>query len=157
MLRPGIKRLADGSALFAANAQAPTTAGEVMKLITNMADEAYYLPSMRAIVQRYTNDATQPNAAQALRETTASQGFTGALTVFFYAHGRANAAPLLQNDGSYSAALTRFAQANKAAPARHRERLPAGRRHSRRAALHAIPGAETGDRCRRKPSWPPAA
>ncbi|WP_053074327.1 M9 family metallopeptidase [Chromobacterium sp. LK1] len=115
VLRPGIKRLADGSALFAANAQAPTTAGEVMKLITNMADEAYYLPSMRAIVQRYTNDATQPNAAQALRETTASQGFTGALTVFFYAHGRANAAPLLQNDGSYSAALTRFAQANKAA------------------------------------------
>ena len=114
VLRPGIKRLADGSALFAANAQAPTTAGEVMKLITNMADEAYYLPSMRAIVQRYTNDASQPNAAQALRETTASQGFTGALTVFFYAHGRANAVPLLQNDGSYSAALTRFAQANKA-------------------------------------------
>lgn len=113
VLRPGIKQLADGNALFSANAQASTTAGEVMKLITNMADEAYYLPSMRAIVQRYTNSASQPNAAQSLRETTANQGFTGALTVFFYAHGRANAAPLLQNDGSYSAALTRFALANK--------------------------------------------
>ncbi|OQS10792.1 collagenase [Chromobacterium violaceum] len=114
VLRPGIKQLADGAALFAANAQAPTTAHEVMTLITNMADEAYYLPSIRTIVQRYTNTAANPNAAQALRETTASQGFTGALTVFFYAHGRANAAPLLQNDGSYSAALTQFVQADKA-------------------------------------------
>ncbi|MEO9386803.1 M9 family metallopeptidase [Chromobacterium phragmitis] len=113
-LRPGIKQLAAGTALFAANAQAPTTAGEVMTLITNMADEAYYLPSVRAIVQRYTNTAANPNAAQSLRETTASQGFTGALTVFFYAHGRANAAPLLQNDSSYSAALTQFVQADKA-------------------------------------------
>ncbi len=114
VLRPGIKQLADGAALFAANAQAPTTANEVMTLITNMADEAYYLPSIRAIVQRYTNGAANPAAAQALRETTAAQGFTGALTVFFYAHGRANAAPLLQNDGSYSAALTQFVQADKA-------------------------------------------
>ncbi|MGC0154930.1 collagenase [Chromobacterium vaccinii] len=114
VLRPGIKQLADGASLFAANAQAPTTAGEVMTLITNMADEAYYLPSMRAIVQRYTNTSANPNAVQALRETTASQGFTGALTVLFYAHGRANAAPLLQNDGSYSAALTQFVQADKA-------------------------------------------
>ncbi|QEL55946.1 M9 family metallopeptidase [Chromobacterium paludis] len=113
-LRPGIKQLADGAALFAANAQAPTTAHEVMTLITNMADEAYYLPSMRAIVQRYTNTAANPNAAQALRETTASQGFTGALTVLFYAHGRGAALPLLQNDGSYSAALTQFVQADKA-------------------------------------------
>ncbi|UTH76399.1 M9 family metallopeptidase [Chromobacterium sp. IIBBL 290-4] len=114
VLRPGIKQLADGAALFSANAQAPTTANEVMTLITNMADEAYYLPSIRAIVQRYTNTAANPNAAQGLRETTASQGFTGALTVFFYAHGRANAAPLLQNDGSYSAALTQLVQADKA-------------------------------------------
>ncbi|XLM19902.1 M9 family metallopeptidase N-terminal domain-containing protein, partial [Chromobacterium piscinae] len=113
VLRPGIKQLADGSALFAANAQAPTTANEVMTLITNMADEAYYLPSMRAIIQRYTNSAANPNAAQALRESSASHGFTGALTVLFYAHGRANALPLLQNDGSYAAALTQFVLADK--------------------------------------------
>lgn len=113
VLRPGIKQLADGSALFAANAQAPTTANEVMTLITNMADEAYYLPSMRAIIQRYTNSAANPNAAQALRESSASRGFTGALTVLFYAHGRANALPLLQNDGSYAAALTQFVLADK--------------------------------------------
>ncbi|OHX13359.1 collagenase [Chromobacterium sphagni] len=114
VLRPGIKQLADSPALFAANSQAPTTANEVMTLITNMADEAYYLPSIRAIVQRYTNSASQPAAAQALRETTAAQGFTGALTVLFYAHGRSAAAPLLQNDISYSAALTQFVQADKA-------------------------------------------
>lgn len=113
LLRPGIRQLTDGAALFAANAQAPTTANEVMTLITNMADEAYYLPSIRAIIQRYTNSAANPNAALALRESSASRGFTGALTVLFYAHGRANALPLLQSDGSYAAALTQFVLADK--------------------------------------------
>lgn len=114
VLRPGIRRLVDGEALFRANANAPSSAGEIMKLITNMEDEAYYLPSMRALTQRYTNSASRPDAARPLLETTASQGMTGVLTVFFYAHGRGDARALLQSDASYSRALFDFVQGNRA-------------------------------------------
>ena len=114
-LRSPIKRLADGTQLYASNTAASTTAGEVLRLITNMHDEAYYLPSMKALVQRYTNRAGAPNAVDGLRNASASGGFTSALTVIFYAHSRPDGTPLLQNDLSYPTALNNFVTANKAA------------------------------------------
>ncbi|HYD79190.1 MAG TPA: collagenase [Paucimonas sp.] len=114
-LRPSIKQLADGNALFQSNAAAYTTAGEVLRLITNMHDEAYYLPSMKNIVVRYTNSSSNPNAAQGLRQSSAAGGFTSALTVLFMAHSRPDGIPLLQNDLSYPTALNNFVVNNKSA------------------------------------------
>ncbi len=115
-LRYPIQRLAEGTALYAANPTASTTAGETLRLITNMHDEAYYLPSMRKLVQRYTNSPTNPNAAEALKQPDASGGFTSALTVIYYSHFRPNAATDLQTNGAaYSSALHNFVTKNKAA------------------------------------------
>jgi microbial collagenase len=114
-LRTPIKRLADGTQLYASNPAASTTAGEVLRLVTNMHDEAYYLPSMKALVQRYTNRPSAPNAVDGLRNASASGGLTSALTVIFYAHSRPDGTPLLQNDLSYPTALNNFVTANKAA------------------------------------------
>ncbi len=115
IVRPAIGQLLDGPALFRANTAAPSTAGETLKLITNMHDEAWYLAPMKRLVQRYTNSAANPNAAAALRETTASQGFTGVLTVLYYAHFRPEGTPLLRTDASYAAALNAFVVNDKAA------------------------------------------
>lgn len=115
VLRPAIKGLANGNQLFKANAQAGTTASEVMKLITNTHDEAAYLPEMRSLVQRYTNTASNPNAAAALKDYATGGGFTGVLTVLFYAHGRPEGRALLENDPSYAVALNNFVNGNKAA------------------------------------------
>lgn len=114
-LRAPIKQLVDGTTLYATNPLATSTAGETLRLITNMHDEAFYLPSMKALVQRYTNSPSNPNAADALRNPSASGGFTSALTVLFYAHSRPDGTPLLQNDLSYPTALNNFVTANKAA------------------------------------------
>lgn len=114
VMRPAIRQLLNGNMLFNANATAPSTAGEVMKLITNIRDETYYLPQMKAVMQRYTNKPSQPGATQQLRDNnTAAQGFTGMLTVMFYASSRPEAQPLLQNDPSYSAALFDFVMAGR--------------------------------------------
>lgn len=113
-LRPPLRQLTDGNALFRPNSVATSTAAEVLKLITNMHDEAYYLPSMKALVQRYTNTAAQPKAADGLRDATAGNGFTGVLTVLFYAHGRPDGLALLQSDMSYPTALYNFVSGNKA-------------------------------------------
>ncbi|WP_253273732.1 M9 family metallopeptidase [Collimonas arenae] len=115
VLRPPIKQLVDGNVLFKTNSVAPSTAGETMKLITNMSDEAYYLSTMKNLVLRYTNTASNPDAAQALRQPSAAGGFTGVLTVIFYAHGRSDGRPLLQNDVSYPTALNNFVVNNKSA------------------------------------------
>ncbi|PFH11949.1 microbial collagenase [Collimonas sp. PA-H2] len=115
ILRPAIKQLVDGDMLFKANAVGPSTAGETFNLITNMHDEAYYLGSMKALVQRYTNTDSNPNAVNALRQPSAAGGFTGVLTVLFSAHGRSEGKLLLQNDTSYPAALNNFVVSNKAA------------------------------------------
>jgi len=115
IVRPAVGQLLGGTALFRANAVAPSTAGETLKLITNMHDEAWYLGAMKTLVQRYTNSAANPNAAAALRETTASQGFTGVLTVLYYAHFRPEGTPLLRGDVSYATALNAFIVNNKAA------------------------------------------
>ncbi|PHV08206.1 collagenase [Janthinobacterium sp. BJB412] len=114
-LRGPLKQLAEGTALFRENAAASTTANETLKLITNMQDEAYYLPSMRALVQRYTNRPDAPNAADGLKQNTAAYGFTEALTVIFYAHGRPDGRALLERDLSYATALNNFVRANKSA------------------------------------------
>lgn len=115
IVRPAIGQLLAGTALFRANGSAPSTAGETLKLITNMHDEAWYLGAMKSLVQRYTNSAAHPNAAAALRETTASQGFTGVLTVLYYAHFRPEGTPLLRGDASYPHALHAFVVNNQAA------------------------------------------
>ncbi|MBA5605646.1 collagenase [Duganella sp. FT3S] len=113
-LRAPLRQLTDGSALFRPNSAATSTAGEVLKLITNMHDEAYFLPSMKALVQRYTNTAARPKAADGLREATAANGYTGVLTVLFYAHGRPDGQALLRGDLSYPTALYNFVSGNKA-------------------------------------------
>lgn len=114
-LRAPIKQLAEGTALYAPNPVASTTAGETLRLITNMHDEAYYLPSMKKLVQRYTNSASQPNAADKLKQPDAAGGLTSALTVLFYGHSRPDALPLLRADPSYPTALNNFVVQNKAA------------------------------------------
>ncbi|WP_414648962.1 M9 family metallopeptidase [Collimonas sp.] len=112
-LRPPIRQLVDGVNLFRENAIAPSTASEVLKLITNMSDETYYLDSMKNILLRYTNSASNPHAADALRKPTAAGGFTGVLTVIFSAHDRADGRLILQNDMTYPAALNNFVLNNK--------------------------------------------
>jgi microbial collagenase len=114
-LRAPLRRLVDGTALFRPNAAATTTAGETIRLITNMHDEAHYLPSMRNIVTRYTNSTSSPSAADGLKDTSAAGGFTSALTVLFYAHSRPDGRPLLETDSSYPTALNNFVTRNKAA------------------------------------------
>ncbi|WGG49603.1 M9 family metallopeptidase [Rugamonas sp. DEMB1] len=114
-LRGPIRQLAEGAALFRENPLALTTANETLKLITNMQDEAYYLPTLRGVVQRYTNRPDAPNAVEPLKQPTAAYGFTELLTVFFYASGRPAAQPALENDLSYATALNQFVRANKAA------------------------------------------
>ncbi|MBR7799002.1 M9 family metallopeptidase [Undibacterium fentianense] len=113
-LRAPIKQLIDGSALYASNAAWSNTASEVFKLITNLNDEAYYLPSVKNVFVRYTNTASNPNAANGLLQTSAAGALTGALTVMFYAHDRANATSIIQ-DASYPTVLNNFVVNNKAA------------------------------------------
>ena len=114
-LRAPIRQLAEGAALYAPNAAASTTAGETLRLITNMHDEAYFLPSMKKVVARFTNSAANPYAADALKQSSAAGGLTSALTVIFYAHGRPEGVPLLQADASYPTTLNSFVSGNKTA------------------------------------------
>jgi microbial collagenase len=114
-LRTPIRQLVEGSALFAPNALASTTAGETIRLITNMHDEAYFLPTVKNLVVRYTNSSARPSAAEGLKDSSAAGGFTSALTVIFYAHSRPDGLPLLQADTSYPTALHNFVTQNKAA------------------------------------------
>jgi microbial collagenase len=114
-LRAPIKALAEGTTLYAPNSVASTTAGETLRLITNMHDEPYFLPSMKKLVARYTNTASQPNAAEGLKNDSAAGGFTSALTVIFYAHSRPDGITILQSDTSYPTALHQFVMQDKAA------------------------------------------
>lgn len=114
-LRAPIRRLVEGSALYLPNPVASTTAGETIRLITNMHDEAYFLPSMKSVLARFTNFAATPAAADALKDPNAAGGLTSALTVIFYAHSRPDGVVLLQNDSTYAVALNKFVTQNKAA------------------------------------------
>ncbi len=113
VLRTGIQPLVDGTVLFKDNPNTPNTAAETLKLITNMFDEAHFLPSVRNIITRYTNSSVRPHASYALREATASRGFTGALTVFFYAQFRNESRTIEAADPSYARALYKFVRDNK--------------------------------------------
>lgn len=114
-LRPAINTLVNGAQLFAPNPSGPTTAGEVMTLITNMGDEPYFVDSMKNVVARFTNSASNPNAAKALLDQNAGGGYTGALVVFFRAHSSATAPASLQTDPSYASTLYAFVKNDKAA------------------------------------------
>lgn len=112
-LRPAINQLLSGSQLFAENAAGPSTAGETLKLITNMNDELYYLPAMKTLIARYTNSSSNPNAARALLGNSAAGGFTGVLTVVFYGHYRSGAANVLSNNANMASLLNDFVVQNK--------------------------------------------
>ncbi|MDQ1830005.1 M9 family metallopeptidase [Massilia scottii] len=114
-LRAPIKNLVEGTVLYKSNPVGGSTASEIIKLITNTHDEAYFVPSMKKLVQRFTNTPGNPNAADALKQYDAAGGMTSALTVLFYAHSRPDALPLLQSDTSYPIALNNFVVQNKAA------------------------------------------
>lgn len=113
-LRTSIYNLINGNVLYQYNPVASSSAIEIMKLITNMRDEAYYLPSIKNVFSRFTNTPSNPTAVNGLFNYTATDGFTGALIVMFYAHFRTDAAPLLQ-DLSYATALNNFIVNNKSA------------------------------------------
>ena len=115
-LRAPLRRLIEGYALYTPNPVASTTAGETIRLVTNMHDEAFFLPSMRRLVLRYTNTPSNPNAADALKQSDVAGGFTSALTVIYYSHFRPDAVTELQTNGAlYSSMLHDFVQRNKAA------------------------------------------
>ena len=113
-LRPYIKQSLEGDALYRENSRAPTTANELMKLITNLNDEAYYLPTLKSRIVSYTASATNPQAAAPLLQRSAAGGFTGLLTVFFYAHQRSGAQQMLDSDATLPETLNRFVTANRA-------------------------------------------
>lgn len=113
-LRPYIKQSLEGDALYRDNSRAPSTANELMKLITNMRDEAYYLPTLKNRIASYTVSAASPQAAAPLLQRSAAGGFTGLLTVFFYAHQRSGAQPMLDSDATLPETLNRFVTANRA-------------------------------------------
>ncbi|MES2129074.1 MAG: collagenase [Pseudomonadota bacterium] len=111
-LRTPIHSLVDGSALYRTNPVASNTARETFTLITNMHDETLYLPSIKGVVQRFTNSGGSTANADALKQESAAGGLTGALTVFFRAHSNPDAA-FLQTDPSYPTTLNNFLVADK--------------------------------------------
>ncbi|WP_415873513.1 collagenase [Burkholderia ubonensis] len=113
-LRPYIRASLASEALYRENSRAQTTADELMKLITNMKDEVYYLPTLRDRIAFYTANATNPQAAAALLQPSAAGGVTGLLTVFYYAHQRDAGRSVLENDASLPQTLNRFITANRA-------------------------------------------
>ncbi|MET5013092.1 collagenase, partial [Burkholderia pseudomallei] len=57
-LRPYIKQSLEVAALYRENARAPSTANELIKLITNMKAQAFNLPTLNARLAFYTARAT---------------------------------------------------------------------------------------------------
>lgn len=112
-LRAPIKQLVDGNALYQDNSAGSSTAAETLRLITNMHDELYYLPSMKAMVQRFTNSTSNPQASAPLLQRSASGALTGALTVIYYAHYRPGTN--FATDTSFPAVLNNFVVSNKRA------------------------------------------
>ena len=140
-LRPYIKQGLEGDALYRDNSRAPSTANELMKLITNMRDEAYYLPTLKNRIASYTVSAANPQAAAPLLQRSAAGGFTGLLTVFFYAHQRSGATDARQRcDAPGDAQPLRHREPRE--PVEHERRLSAGRRGARNVSLPPLSGAE---------------
>lgn len=113
-LRAPIRTLVEGSALYQPNASATPTASEVFRLIGNLQDGAYFLPSVKTVVYRFTN-RSGVNATDGLQNTSASGGLTGALTILFNGHSDSAGVTQLQNDISYANTLNAFVVNNKAA------------------------------------------
>jgi len=113
LLRPAITLLIAGSALYLPDSNGVSAGAEIMRLISNMHDEAHYLNTLKLVVHRYTNRPGHPVAALALRDTSVSQTFTGLLSVFYYAHLRPDAVQQLHTDAGLSAVLYQFVQANR--------------------------------------------
>ena len=114
-LRAPVKQVIEGNLLWTQNNAGTSTARETLLLINNMNDEVYFLPTMKKMVQRFTNSPSQPQAANALLQSTASGGFTGVLTVIYYSHFRTGGPAVLQNDLTFPTALNNFVVQNKAA------------------------------------------
>jgi microbial collagenase len=114
-LRAAMQPLVRNPVLFQNNDVAPTTPQEVMTLITNMHDDATFLPDLRNIVARYTNTPANPNAAAALLNYTTGNGFTGVLNVIYDAHYRPDSQPIVSTDPSYTQALNAFVVNDKSA------------------------------------------
>lgn len=110
-----VEKLIDNPALFNENAYASSTANETMTLITNLHKEMHFIPRMKTLVQRFTNTNSQPNAADKLKQYTASSGFTGVLTVFYRAHFKYGENASLQTDISLPTALSNFVTNNRTA------------------------------------------
>lgn len=113
-LRPSISALVNGNTLFQSNPVASSSAIEIMKLITNVRDEAYYLPSIKNMFVRFTNTASNPNAVNPILNYTGGDGFVGAMIVMYYVHYRSDAAGMIQ-DLSFPSALNNFVVGNKTA------------------------------------------
>jgi len=111
-LRPAIRQLEESPILFQSNPKASTTAGEVIRLVTNMYDEGYHLPTLKNIVVRYTNTAENPKAAEALLKRDAAGGFTSLLTAIYYSHWR-QGAEFVKTDPGYARVLYDFVVNNK--------------------------------------------
>jgi microbial collagenase len=113
LLRPTIVALMSGNRLLAPNRAAPNTAGTVALLITDMHDELSYVHLAKQWVIRLTNTPAHPNAALALDDPNVGYGFTGLLTIFYFAHSRPDALPQLENDPSFATALYNFVKGNE--------------------------------------------
>ncbi len=114
-IRPALRQLMTGSNLFKPNPVARSTAREVMTLVTNMRDEAYFLPYVRDLVVRFTNSSNNPNASDVFKSYDGDAGFTGILTIFYYAQWRDDAKAVLVSDLSYLNALNGILTQNKSA------------------------------------------
>ncbi|GAB3625603.1 Microbial collagenase [Pandoraea terrae] len=112
-LRPYIEQSLEGDALFKENPLASSTAGGLMRLITDMEDEAHYLSRLKEVIERHTASENNPEAARALLTPSAASWFTGLLTVFYYAHERPGNRHLLENDQSLLETLNRFVVKNR--------------------------------------------
>lgn len=112
-LRQAIGKLLDDPGLFAANASAYTSAQEIGLLITNMHDEISHLPAVERVFVRYTNSATNPDAATRVRESAVAGGLSGLLNVVYYAHFRAD--PALGTAPGLMRVLFDFVRANRTA------------------------------------------
>jgi len=114
-LRTALHSAVRGSALYANNTVASTTAAETWRLITNMHDEVQYLPDVKTTIARFTNSGTTTTAAEPLKQNSAGGGMTGALNVLFRAHTMPDVGTALSNDISYANTLYSFITANKSA------------------------------------------
>lgn len=111
-IRPAIDSLLSSQFLLAQNAAAPTTASEVLYLITNLHQYEPYLPRIRQLIASLTNSPNNVNAADQMSHVEAERAFSAILTVYYFAHGHEDAKALFLQDDSYFTALRDFLEKN---------------------------------------------